>query len=401
MGNLNLAHVVQRSEPAPLTGSERYMLNLSKVLGKKHEVTILTSNTRKSYVDPSCRLREKITSLDGVRIRRFEILYPVSWLLRFLQIFHVSNELLDVLSSGPLVPGLYFHIRSATYDVVHATPFPLVHVWISWLATRRNRLPLVVTPFFHIPVPMYYNIYLRRILEDCDGVIAMTQMERNKLIELGAAPQRTFVVPLSIDLEEWKNANGERFKEKYGLERKKIVLYAAPKTLDKGAIQLLRAMNLIQKCFRDVILVAMGQPSRLWTAEKKWLHLENILDLKWLDGQEKRDAFDACDIFVMPSRTDAYGLVYLEAWVRGKPVIGADIGAIPNVINNGVDGFLVRFGDPIGLAQKITLLLQKPSLRQRLGSNGKERVLKQHGLNLMGERIEYVYEDSIRYNSCR
>ena len=80
----------------------------------------------------------------------------------------------------------------------------------------------------------------------------------------------------------------------------------------------------------------------------------------------------------MPSRTDSFGIVYLEAWLNGVPVIGARAGGVPEVITDGVDGYLVDFGDVAALANRIELLLRRPEAARALGEAGRRKVLAEH-----------------------
>src|SRR3712207_8646872 len=80
-------------------------------------------------------------------------------------------------------------------------------------------------------------------------------------------------------------------------------------------------------------------------------------------SEDKRDLNAAGQVFCMPSRTDSFGIVYLEAWLNGVPVIGARAGGVPEIIDDGVDGYLVEFGDVAALANRIELLLDRKSTR--------------------------------------
>jgi len=90
---------------------------------------------------------------------------------------------------------------------------------------------------------------------------------------------------------------------------------------------------------------------------------------------DKLDLLAAGQVFAMPSRSDSFGIVYLEAWSYGVPVIGADAGGVPDVITDGQDGLIVPFGDVATLASSIARLLDTPELRDRLGSAGRRKVL--------------------------
>lgn len=94
--------------------------------------------------------------------------------------------------------------------------------------------------------------------------------------------------------------------------------------------------------------------------------------------QEKHDLLAAADLLAMPSRTDSFGIVYLEAWLAGKPVIGARVWAMDEVIADGVDGLLVPFGDPAATAKAIAGLLADPTRRAQMGAAGRAKVLARY-----------------------
>ncbi len=77
-----------------------------------------------------------------------------------------------------------------------------------------------------------------------------------------------------------------------------------------------------------------------------------VLDLGYVEEEFKRKIFMSSDILAMPSITDAYGIVYLESWICGKPVIGAKTPVMAEIIRDGIDGYLIKFGDIEELANK-------------------------------------------------
>jgi glycosyltransferase involved in cell wall biosynthesis len=93
----------------------------------------------------------------------------------------------------------------------------------------------------------------------------------------------------------------------------------------------------------------------------------------------------------MPSRTDSFGIVYLEAWLNGVPVIGARAGGVPEIISDGVDGYLVDFGDVPALANRIELLLRRPDIAHELGQAGRRKVLAEHTWDHKIARIAEIY----------
>ncbi|MGB3904266.1 MAG: glycosyltransferase family 4 protein, partial [Anaerolineae bacterium] len=102
------------------------------------------------------------------------------------------------------------------------------------------------------------------------------------------------------------------------------------------------------------------------------------LHLTQVSEEEKWDAVDAADVVALPSRTESYGIVFLEAWARGKPVIGARAGAIEEVIEDGRDGMLVEFGNVCALADALRTVLDNPMLALGMGQRGREKVLSEY-----------------------
>ncbi len=93
----------------------------------------------------------------------------------------------------------------------------------------------------------------------------------------------------------------------------------------------------------------------------------------------------------MPSRTDSFGIVYLEAWLNGVPVIGARAGGVPEVVSDGADGYLVDFGDVAALANRIQILIERPELARTMGDAGSRKVLAEHTWDHKIARIAEIY----------
>jgi glycosyltransferase involved in cell wall biosynthesis len=115
--------------------------------------------------------------------------------------------------------------------------------------------------------------------------------------------------------------------------------------------------------------------------------------LDFVSEEEKLDLLDACDLLVLPSRSDSFGIVLLEAWFYGKPVVGARAGGIPGLVRDGVDGLLVPFGDETELALSIQKLLLDSEYAGKLGAAGRERVLSEFTWDNKYQLVKAVYEE--------
>ena len=96
-------------------------------------------------------------------------------------------------------------------------------------------------------------------------------------------------------------------------------------------------------------------------------------------------------MLLLPSRTDALGIVLLEAWAHGVAVVGADVGGIPFVIEGGVDGLLVPYGNVPALTNAIQQLIASPHQRNALGKAGQRKVQLHYTWEQVGQRVSNTY----------
>lgn len=99
---------------------------------------------------------------------------------------------------------------------------------------------------------------------------------------------------------------------------------------------------------------------------------QNARYLNRISGEAKREAFEQADIFVLPSYTEGFSMAVLEAMAYGLPIVATGVGALPEILRNGHNGFLVPTGDPRELAAKLEILIQNPATRLSMGRTNAE-----------------------------
>ena len=109
-----------------------------------------------------------------------------------------------------------------------------------------------------------------------------------------------------------------------------------------------------------------------------------------------RTLYASCDIFVAPSRFESFGLIYVEAMIYGKPVIGCEVGGIPEVVADGVNGILVQPGSGEALKAAIRSLLEDQALRQKMGRAGRERYLQMFSADRMAADCIVFYRQCVQ-----
>jgi glycogen synthase len=400
---MKICHVVPIYSPGTVFGSSKYIQDISNGLAKKrHSLTVLTANaiTGRGWVDPlfGKYSSEKEEMINGVRVKRLKTRWQITSTMFLLEriggwfLPDSIGNIVSFLSAGPYLSNLKKEFQNERYGAIHVTPSPYALVYLVWRACRALRIPFVCSPFIHFEDPRFKNPLLWKVLEDATSVIACTHYEKERMIRMGIDPSKIHLIPMGINSNEWENADGERFRRKYRLRGEKIILFVGPKGYDKGAFHLLNAVQRLRQKIEDLVLVSIGLPTRMWRKNKGMLDESNLLDLGYLNEEEKRDAFAACDIFVLPSRYDSFGIVYLEAWRCGKPVIGAKVGAIPEVIEEDRDGLLVEFGDVEQLTSKMLYLLNHPDLCKEMGENGRRKVAERFNWEKNIEIVENVFK---------
>jgi glycosyltransferase involved in cell wall biosynthesis len=419
----NYLHINPRYYPY-IGGSEYYMQQLAEWLAAVEpasEVSVYTTNAWDLEHFWSARRRtieEPEERLNGVEIRRFPVrrfplvsplFYP--GMRRLLSIISESAlpdglaipALNQLCRTTPMVPGLGRELKrkDETFDLVHAANAPMDSLIRSAFEyCRQHDAAFVLTPFVHLGEPA--NPAVRRFytmrhqlawMKQADAVFTMTSLERDFLLEKGVPEAKMHVVGVGLNPAEIEGGDGAAFREKHKIEGP-LVFFQGTAAFDKGTHHLVQAMQQLWQAGSEATLVIAGPVMthfQRFYAELPEPVKARIRFLGFISPQEKRDLFAAGDLFVMPSRTDSFGIVYMEAWLCGKPVIGARAGGVPAVISDEQDGLLVDFGAVAGLASKIKTLLENPGLAARFGQAGRAKVLAEYTWPVVFGKVYAVY----------
>ncbi len=404
-------------------GAETYLREISeRLVGDGNRVTVVTSDagvTEHIWARGKKPIERKKEVHNGVKIQRCPVrhlpLTPYSFYLLRRSAIEVSGlpfdttPLLRTMSRYmPWVPTLerVLAAQEEPFSIVHGVNISFEYpVIVAWRYARARGLPFVMTPLLHLGEPGERSVVrhhtMRHQLEALRGseiVITLTELEREYLIELGMEATRVRKVGVGVNPRQLQGGNAQRFRERYGL-RGQIVAFLGTITYDKGAVHLIRAMQRLWAKGIDAELILAGRPlgsfKRYYQGLSKGVR-RRIRLLGSVDEAEKRDLLASAAVLAMPSRVDAFGIAYLEAWVNRKPVIGALAGGVPEVVEDGQDGLLVAFGDVPALSQSIRSILENKDLAQRLGERGYEKVVRSYTWDIIYRKIKGIYEEVTR-----
>jgi len=175
------------------------------------------------------------------------------------------------------------------------------------------------------------------MLNNAEAIFVQTQDEKKFLIEKGVESNKLSVIPPVISTNS-TDANPNEFRKKILPNTdEKFVLFVGTKSSFKGIIHLIEAMKVVWKEKHTPYLVLIGPTTSDFETYFKKLSnkfREKIIDLGTVTEEEKINALSACTMLAVPSKSESFGLVYLEAWLFGKPVIGCNISPITEIINH-------------------------------------------------------------------
>ncbi|CAN5737689.1 glycosyltransferase family 4 protein [soil metagenome] len=263
-------------------------------------------------------------------------------------------------------------------------------------SARETGAAFVLAPFAHLGegpqsvARRYVSMpHHRELVRRSDMLIALTGMEARFLEEIGAQPSKIVVAGAGVDLP---GCSGVRTPD--GVARAEepfTVLSIGALAMDKGTDQLVEASRILADRGFGHRLVLVGPELQSFS---NWFEATDGEQNSWIERpgivseEEKQKLLADADVFALPSRTESFGIVYLEAWVHRRPVIGAAVGAVTDVIADEVDGLLVPFGEPAALAQAIERLKSDPGLAERLGEAGYAKVARKYTWEQVLRRIE-------------
>ncbi len=383
----HVAVFVHRYPPA-LGGAESYCRRLCDYLAAHGDrVTVFTTTALelKDFRYPSPRPTEKDEPEANPRVRRFRpVTFPFRrYILKAVSLVPHRPWQAAAQPSGPVCPDMA--VAAAEFDgpldAVHALAFPYSFPILGGLRLARRRgVPFFLTPFLHLGDPLgprdrtrrqYARPHLKWLLRHADGVFVQTPTEFRAVVGIGVPEERVILQGLGVDQAECTGGDRAGTRRSWGIAAEEFVVgHLANASVEKGTVDLLKATaaeNL------RVVLAGPAMPNfeRFWEGYGR---KDLVMRLGAVDEARKRDFYAGIDAFALPSRTDSFGLVLLEAWANAKPIVAYCAGGPADLVRDGVDGWLVPCGDGAALGERLRMLGGDADMRARFGAAGRMRV---------------------------
>lgn len=292
------------------------------------------------------------------------------------------------------------HEDGRGYDIVHS------HYWLSGWVGRAMKgslgAPLVAS--FHTlgkvknyslargepPEPHVRLAAEQAVISEADRVLAPTPTEAGQLVGLYSAdPASVRIVPPGVDHTLFVPTDRGAARERLHLSGLRLALYVGRLQPHKGpdlAVRTLaEAVARDPESAGDLVLAIVGGPS----GPEKGAEVPRLLELASALGVSERvmlfppqpqsklvDFYAAADVVLVPSRSESFGLVALEAQACGTPVVAADVGGLPYVVEHERSGYLVEGHDPGDHADRLLQILRDPRLQSAFGEEAASQALR-------------------------
>lgn len=314
----------------------------------------------------------------GVDIYRTPLL-DLNWLYK-RGLEGIQDEVQKVFSS---------FLKKTKPDVIHAHNlhyFSKAHAEVLSTLSKKHKVPMILTAHNVwddlVFLDLTHNI-------DWTHIIAVSHFIKREIIGIGVDDRKITVIHHGIDLKKFHpNVDTKPVLKKYPqLRNRKVIFHPARIGLAKGCDTSIKAINLVKEKHPNIILVLAGSKNIIdWgeTQQKdiaylvqliKHFKLEKYCLIDVYSLEEMKELYAVSDVCLYPSSVgEPFGLTMLEAMATAKPMIITNAGGMPEVIKDGINGFVVPVRDFELLAAKINTLLDDERLKNRLGYTGRQIV---------------------------
>lgn len=399
---LRVLHIISKFSPQMWGGAETAIVETSKRLRQMGTACAVYST--RAFSPEACSV------VEGIPVRRFRQFHLPDPRVGLSQ---RARQTFARKGGAGLSPGLLWSLlRQRDTDLVHLHVHNKLSTTAAWVCRARG-LPYVVT--IHSPYAAVDG-WLRRTfsyessLRHAHRIMCVGPAEY-ETVRANHGADRVEWIPNGVDLDRFSRGDGSRFRRRHGLGTAPVILCVGNIYPIKNQLMLLEAVEGMLAQVPGLRVVLIGNPIDpvyFETIQRKAGHQAwrgRLLIIPGLPpgSEELVDAYDACDAAVVPSIAEAQGLVVLEAWAAGKPVVASRVGGLAHTITDGVTGYTVQVDQraPENLARTLIFLLRNPGVARQLGEHGQRIAQMEYSWDEVARKIDRVYRKVVEDHAAR
>lgn len=321
----------------------------------------------------------------------------------------------EMFSAGILrfLTGIFItllHVVYFPFILLYKRP-QIVHICgISFSVFWENAYYVFISKLFRKKIflhylgafDLYYNFrnsfekyMIRNVLKKVDRIALLS--EKVKKILLKFIPEnRMYVLPSSIKISDFFNQKGKL--EIINDNRFHILFVGGGDPFRKGLSDVIKSIPLVVKELNNVSFILTGGENVYKVeqeCDKRGIR-EYVNFWGWIKEEEIIKLYNSVDMLLLPSYNEGLPYVIIEALAAGLPIISTPVGGIPEVIEDGKNGYLISPGDYISLAKKILLLISNESVRNEMKFNNLRKAKEKYSLDIIICKIENIYNDLLQ-----
>lgn len=372
---MRIAHFISSHNES---GGNIAAYNLWRVLtGKGHKIDVFTSSSDKKDSIDRCDeiVFHKYGSFLSYRTENlsFRLLYKP--LIYDVDIVHLQSGI-----SLALLAGFIYSLKKKK---------PFVITWHGDAIHEHGRYNGFIA---RTALLFYNNFFVDAILSRADAIISLSDSYVDESKYLSKYEDKINIVPNGICLEKFNiQLSKEECKSKLGFADTKIVLFVGSIHLLKGVDVLLKSIPKIIKHNKNAMFIFAGNGDiKEYEALSKKIEVSKYVKFVGYINEKKALYYNAADIFVLPSLTECFPLVNLEAMACGLPIVATNVGGNQDVVINGENGLLITPNNSEILSDAIISLLDDENKREMMGKIGKEIVIN-YTWDSIGDKVDHIY----------
>lgn len=384
---LKIAHIVPHYYPS-IGGVEQVAKDICEGLAKRgHDVSVLT-NKRLQKGQKKVKL-EKFEIINGVKVFRFFSLFSLG---------HMS-----------FTPAAILNLIRNKYKIIHMHSLRHPHTIYVPLIKNFNEYKIVMQGHTHflssnkiksILYNSFDKILFNSLYKDIDIFLCLNEDEKQRFIKLGVNERKIKIFYNPIKENLFNKSDNNSFEVKYNLINKKVILFLGQAHEGKRIDLIIKALPTIKEHVKNVILLVAGPDFGNYPKLKELANTLNISNnikfLGLLSEEEKDLALKSCDLLILPSEYEAFGVVLAEAMACGKPVIATKTPGPLELIKHGENGFLIDKNSSEQIANYTINILLDDSLRSRMGEYAKNFAKNNFSIDSLVSKILSVYFDCLK-----
>ena len=287
-----------------------------------------------------------------------------------------------------------FVVKMIKPDIVHSHSISFHNAGLpAFLIKKILKIPYVAYgQGSDVYLPSFEKSFKKAVLKNSDATIALTN---NMKIAMQKIYDKSIsVIPNGCDPTKFENLSKRDLRDKLKIkEDKKIMIFVGRLHPIKGLHYLIEAMRIIHQKYPKSRLLIVGDGEDRNNLENlvKKLNLNKYVSfIGMVPNETVPEYMVASDVFVLPSLSEGFPTVILEAMASGIPIVATKVRGVPEIIKDGENGFLVEPRNSEEIAEKVLLLLNKDELRKRISEKNIEEVKRYHWESI-AIRLEEVY----------